>query len=227
MWGQAQHPQCLLPTHPWECKPLKGPGRPPAPPLINMQCGSQEQGRGLRPLSRMDSLAMEKHTTTEGGRLSLGSPGHTTTERGRLVLGHLYCRESQKHSLQLPEHTGHLSGGKGGASGGKLECHKLQGWERAHSVCQEGGLALTRPLSMCFGRPRSGSCYRDSNGNRGKGRQLSRAGRVNSTLQSVFLLTMELSAPSTHPSPCRIPLSTSPASVPARSMDLTVGEQTS
>lgn len=46
MWGQAQHPQCLLPTHPWECKPLKGPGRPPAPPLINMQYGGQEQGGG-------------------------------------------------------------------------------------------------------------------------------------------------------------------------------------
>lgn len=35
---------------------------------------------------------MEEHTTTERGRLSLGS------------IGHLHCRESQMFSLQLPEH---------------------------------------------------------------------------------------------------------------------------
>lgn len=66
----------------------------------------------------------------------------------------------------------------------------------------------------------------DSSRNRGRGRQLSRVGRGNSTLQrgSVFLLTVELS---THPVPSRIPLSVSPASVPKRSMDLTMGEQTS
>lgn len=46
--GQAQHPQCLLPTlhHPWECKALKGPGRPPVPRLIKMQHCGQEQGGG-------------------------------------------------------------------------------------------------------------------------------------------------------------------------------------
>lgn len=156
---------------------------------------------------------------------------HTTTERGRLFLesmGYLYCRESQKYSPRLPKHRASTVGQEGAARG-KLECHKPQGWESAHSVCQEEGLALTRPLSMCFGHPRSGSCYRDSSGNRGRGRQLNRVGRVNSTLQkvSVFLLTMELSTPSTHPVPSRIPLSASPAPVPERSMDLTVGEQAS
>lgn len=54
-------------------------------------------------------------------------------------------------------------------------------------------------------------------------------GRVNSTLQrvSVFLLTMKLSTSSTHPVPSRIPLSASPAPVPERNMNLTVGEQAS
>lgn len=106
-------------------------------------------------------LAMEEHTTTERGRPSLES------------MGHLYCRESQKYSLQLPKHRASTVG-QGGAAGGKLECHKPQGWERAHSVCQEEGLALTRPLSTCFGHPRPGSCYRDSSGNRGRGRKLNR-----------------------------------------------------
>lgn len=47
------------------------------------------------------------------------------------------------------------------------------------------------------------------------------------TAKCVFLLTIELSMPSTHPVPSGIPLSASPASVPERSTDLTVGEQTS
>lgn len=46
--GPGPTPTVLLPTlhHPWECKALKGPGRPPVPQLINMQCCGQEQGGG-------------------------------------------------------------------------------------------------------------------------------------------------------------------------------------
>lgn len=117
---------------------------------------------------------MEEHTTTERAGCPWGVQGISISGRVRSI-------HSNSPSIGASTVVG------GGVSGDKLECHNFQGWEKAHSVCQEEGLALTRPPSMCFEHPRSDSCYRDSSGNRGRGRQLSRVGRVNSTLQGGVL----------------------------------------
>lgn len=133
MWGQAQHPQCLRPTlhHPWECKAMKGPGRPPAPPLINMQCGGQEQGGGWG-LYQVWTVITGEACHHGKGRLSLGSMGHLC-----------FSERLRSAPPQLPNHKGLHST----ASGGELEC-QLQGQERTYTACQEEGWLSQGPIHV-------------------------------------------------------------------------------
>lgn len=156
---------------------------------------------------------MEEHTTTERAGCPWGIQGISISGRVRSI-------HSNSPSVGASTVVG------GGVSGDKLECHKFQGWERAHSVCQGEGLALTRPLPMCLEHPRSDSCYLGFKWEQRQRQaaQQSGQGQSHTARGSAFLVTMGLS---THPVASRIPLSASPASVPKRSMDLTVGEQAS